>query len=364
MSHDGSWILRSNGQERYFYTRWGALSFDRDLLQGFESLAAFVPLLEELPKPFLDTWLEGLVVIDADAKRLLYWASQFAEGRPLSVSLFESMITARWPGWTTSWLLAPALEIVEALPHLAPYARGALEPPEPYPVDQFARDQDQPWEEARGREDWADFRGSVGARESAECLTHHTWVVLDDRSVLIDDGWNCSSLLRSGPPAVDVIRARPDALEPPWGHLLDSCYRIDTEHRRIDWWISRPVWVRNPLVAVAERWPGWSFRPLRAGPPQLAKEMGLDPRALVRREGIEATLETVERVLGHRSTGADLLATALRTITVAPGERVSVVPPGPGDDGPEEMDVDLRQLAEHILAEERFQPLEEPTTDG
>ena len=59
MSDDGTYILRRDGKERFFYERWGGSYIDRVMLRGLDGFFEHLEKTREFPAPFLDLWLCG-----------------------------------------------------------------------------------------------------------------------------------------------------------------------------------------------------------------------------------------------------------------------------------------------------------------
>lgn len=354
MSDDLTLVLREDGQDRFAYTRWGASQLYRDLLVGPADFEKFVRSLPALDQPLLMRWLQGLVVVDLDARRLSFWAAQFGSSAFVGRKLVDALLAQSWPGWTLHWLHDPwgfARARFDADPS-GVHTLAAIT------IDEFVEEQNRTWEDSRNEPGVLEWVADVGAdevRSTLEVETHRSLCVIGERTALIAENWVPNTLARVGPRAVEVITTREGLpLEDLRFRDLQAVYLIDPDQQRIRWWLSAPRWNEHPNRAFATHWPGWTHGPLDAGPDVAFRAFGL-PFCPPGPNHSQQLRSLCDRLLGARPSGADALARVAAQIDKAPGERVVITPPGPGDSGPGAAQNLERRIAQ-ILTSPEFEP--------
>lgn len=358
MSDDLTIVYRRNGQDHFSYTRWGASQVGRDLMQGPASFERFVLSLPKRTEPLLVEWLCGVVLIDFDAQHVSVWAQQFAPGGAHRHKVVMRMLDVLWPGWTIRWMTDPSREVAEWLPtHVVPQN----DPVRPLGVEEFERLQNEPWERARDHEstrEWVELEGEAVVRSALEWETHRSIACLSDgRAAIFCDEWSCDALARTEPDALRVLAWRDQLTLQDLLYLdLESAYWIDPEARRVEWWIARPPWMDHPMRIWPKQWEGWLVVELGGGPDELVRRLGISDYLPVGPNHRSSLDDLVAGLGGPRESGADILATVVKSMDVGPGQRVHVTPPGPGDAGPELAVTAerLRSLAHEILQTTEF----------
>ena len=356
MSHDATYILRHGESEEYFYSHWGGLAVDRDLLQGPDTFMNFVYGLRRTDEPCLGRWLTGLVVVDVANHTLQYWAWDHFGNDPLGRRIYPRLLAKQWPGWTCSWLSRPGALM------------GRTERWQPEDPDAVRAWQSQSWKEAVKEDQWLDAIADYGADLVRTWVEddHNSWVTVTTDGGTRDDRWlagsPAGSNMTAGPDA--VLGAMEDRPERPFETLglefvaFDACYHLDLTSRTFWWWLARPPWPEDPHSSYERTWPDWTVRRLEGGPWQQMRATERDPKLLLSEERLDRMLETLERVLGPRTRGGDILSTVVKNMEKDPDDRIVVTSPGPGDEGPRATThwrASIREHFERLLAREEFQ---------
>ncbi|MBL8627425.1 MAG: hypothetical protein JNK64_39445 [Myxococcales bacterium] len=336
MSSDLIAIVVAGGRARGAWSRWGALSLARDLLQGEAAFVAYLGTLQPIDPIELVRWMCGLVVVDHDARTLGLWR----EARGLWRSALRALIELRWPGWR----VVP-LDDLRALPGAAP------RPVEPARVEDVIAAQARAWAEVcadRSYDAWIAEAGEASVREAMEATTHALWVAVRAGDAIrhdlwCDDGEVAGAALTIGRAGIDAVLAtRPAGTLPlAWDGLLRAAAVIDVAARVLTLWQDDPPYA--DLIGALERaWPGWRIERSLDLPAHLAA-LGLDPTRSWGPDTQRDLDAAFARTLGERETGAALLARVIPAIT-RPGERVTITDPG-SSLGPAEQPADALAVA-------------------
>jgi hypothetical protein len=324
VSHDGIFIVRSDGRDQYYYDRWAALQIDRMLLTGPDEALVYVGRLHETETLCAFTFTCVAVMIDRDRKQLLYWANQFAGRSFVTHRYYRLMLDAIWAGWTTRWAMRGARDFAEAL---ALELEGLDRTPhitEPRSLEQLRADH---------AVDWEGFCATMSADELAKAIADcgedvvrswagpwdaSGWVTTRDadgrlRDYLVEDLYD--HLLQQGHRLIDYLReARP--LDRVGSLVREDCVRqtafIDVAARRIDWWWVIPHWL-FPWRA-GDLWPGWSLVQHDGGPRHhmALGDRGLDEIRCSAEESFAEISETFQRMLTAEFDPLRWLAQAAR----------------------------------------------------
>jgi hypothetical protein len=82
VSDRANYVLVEGGQPRIHFSRWGALSIPALLLSGPDATVTFVRGLTLDAELLNDTWAEGGLLIDMDARLARFWGGQHIQRRP------------------------------------------------------------------------------------------------------------------------------------------------------------------------------------------------------------------------------------------------------------------------------------------
>ncbi|TLG16531.1 hypothetical protein FEK35_04630 [Nocardia cyriacigeorgica] len=92
-------VVIEQGQQRKYYTHWGAESLHLDLLPGPQAALRFATAQEQVERWVYD--LEAAAVIDVDNKMLLWFSATCADNAMRS-AVFETMLVT-WRDWEVHW---------------------------------------------------------------------------------------------------------------------------------------------------------------------------------------------------------------------------------------------------------------------
>jgi hypothetical protein len=359
MSHDATFILRSGGQTRFFYDRWGALGIDRVLLHGPEATIEHYQSWQRVDDAVSVPWLCGAVLVDRDRHRLLFWANQFFGRSPCAHRIYRLALGHIWAGWSLGWAarggLDFAAELGRALDDLEPRSAQTASTDAAELRAQF----DGPWNAYRSDPSFEDDIASLGpdvVRSWAE-WDFDTWVSVKWPDGRIDDHRLprfFDHVLSLGPALLEALDGRPvvslasDAFREHWDTPQTAF--IDTLRRTIDWWELVPPWVGRAWERSA--WPGWQLTRHDGGP---LEHMQLTGRPI---DAIRAPPDEARRVvdealascLGASFDPAMVLAReAARLAAEHPGSRVVYERPRTAAPGPDPDPGELTRLF-HALA--------------
>lgn len=98
----GSFVIRKNGINTYLYDRSFATGIMPDLFYGLDSTLDLLSRGRDRGDETIldDVWGEGGVIVDLDAKVLMFWGSDVLfDNVPLIPHLINLMETFTWKGW-------------------------------------------------------------------------------------------------------------------------------------------------------------------------------------------------------------------------------------------------------------------------
>lgn len=329
MSHDGSFMVRRAGEDRYFYDRWAGLDIDRLLLRGSSAAIGYIERLRSCASPESMSWLSGAVFLDVDRRHMLYWADQFFGRSALLHRLYGLALAQLWPGWSCRWAAGGGPDFAAALGR-ALHDLDHRSTPEPMDVaairawcsdwdpndPQLARDiADQGEEIVRG---WyeSDHETWVTVRRGDGRLDDH--LLPRDHEHVLSRGPGLLAALADCPP-VSLAGGRIDESSVAQTALVDEAART------IDWWQLMPPWV--PRTWERDGWPGWTLRRHDDGPRGHVLRSGRAVAAIrCTPEQTRTELDDVlERVLGPGFDAAAVLGRhATRLAAEHPGSEVVV----------------------------------------
>lgn len=334
MSSDASYIIRDGDQQQYFYSRWGALHLDVDLLQGPESFQRHIGGLEQLNQPFLERYINSLAEVDLEERRLRYWGSQGFGFDAVSQRMYRALLQAQWPGWTLEWLFQPADVMNVDVPRIHTPQFG---------VSEVQAWQSAQWNELKGQcNDLIEEQGEAATRTDFEALFDgfNTWITVRSKEGLRDEivcnyyDLGHAELFLLGPDLVDVLDARSprsfDELKLSECQLKACCV-IDLVDQCFSWWVRKSPWY--PFFNMQEAWPGWEVRMLTEGPIGQLAMTGRVPSALLRSHCLTNLDEWFTSLLGPRRSPLAMLTKVAANIVQQSGSTVEITLPGAGSEG-------------------------------
>jgi hypothetical protein len=359
MSSDATYILIENQQPQYFYSRWGALNLARDLLQGPEQFRRHIAGLEARKTPMLENYLSGLVELDADRRRLRYWASDGFGRNAVCRRMYQALLARQWPGWALEWLDEPARTMQ------APQARIVRATAS---IAEMQAWQDEAWQRARPQ--WVNFEqdlaemGENWLRNIAEWDTHCTWVTVRSEQGLRDDrladGIPAGRVFLAGPDLLQLLDVRPQRnlaeIAISESDILACCY-IDLPGRQFAWWCGEVWWPE--ILNIAQAWPGWQTHRMTQGPPEQLALSGRDPQALLSLNCLQQLATWFASLIGSSVSPGTILANIAGSLQREPDTQVRITPPGPGSDGSDSApgwEQQIRQHYRELLQTAAFQP--------
>lgn len=362
MSHDATYILIEGDQQQFFYSRWGGLYLDLDLLQGPEYFHRHLSGLTHTSRPFFEAYLCGLVEMDYNRHRLRYWGSQGFGSDSVSRRMYQSLLAGQWAGWTLEWLSAPAKTMAAPLPHTHTIDLS---------IQEIQTWQTQPWAEAQETlPDFATLVASEGedAVRSWFELDFTTWVTLRTEDGLRDEviasGWPAGHTFLLGSDLLQILKVRPQrtlAQLEKTEKEIQACCLVDIPNRCFWWWQLKPQW--SPIWDIERAWAGWQSQWLNQGPRQQLEITGRDPQALLSTYCIDELETWFSRLLGPRQSPSQILTTIAGSLTRRPEEKLSITSPGPGSEGivpPDEWSQTITDNFRSLLKTPAFQPKIKP----
>jgi hypothetical protein len=264
------------------FDRWAGLSVGETLLsRGPEELAERIARAEVRETLLDDAWCEGAVLLDRDARLLLFHTIHGPLQRSHGLRrAFVALLRQDWPGWTIRWAVRDLAEIVE---HLGTDPAGLIEDraiEHPATAERITRQLGivtsvlgQPVTTAEYRRDAAStpYDKSFTPPNEETVLTVR---FADGRLRDFSIGWGpAGDLLSAGPDLVTALADHP-------GHSLPNEFFagagafIDLPANRVSAW---PPPRRPGLDVPDGRWPGFDIRWHDDGLPGQAEQSGRDP---------------------------------------------------------------------------------------
>ncbi|GLZ05365.1 hypothetical protein Acsp03_28310 [Actinomadura sp. NBRC 104412] len=107
------YLIKSGGSRTGYYSQWGGLTLELDLLAGPETALRFVRGQRAVGGWLNEMQCDGAAIIDPDERRLL-WFSHYLRDAAYRAAVLEVM-TLTWQGWRLDWAYDGLREIVDAL---------------------------------------------------------------------------------------------------------------------------------------------------------------------------------------------------------------------------------------------------------
>lgn len=280
MSHDATYILIEGDQQQFFYSRWGGLHLDVNLLHGPEQFRTYLDSLQRTSRPAFEIYLCGLVEMDSHQRRLRYWGSQGFGSDPVSRRMYQALLKSQWAGWRLEWLPSPAKTMSAPSPRI-----HAVD----VSIQEIQTWQTEPWQEAQATLPDFDKLIASGQADTVRSwfeLDFTTWVTLQTengwRDEVINSGWPDGYCFLLGTDLLQVLEVRPQrTLDQLWIAEKDirACCLIDAPNRCFWWWQLYPAW--RAIWEMERAWPGWETRWLEQGPASQLELTGREPQALL-----------------------------------------------------------------------------------
>ncbi len=117
MGQRANLVIKQNGARRVFYDHWCANRLDIELFWGPVAAITFIEQREEVGEGrwLDDVWCEGAVLIDLDAKKLIFFGGEDILYEPFRRRAFLSLLSDVWRGWTVEWAYEGLLSIADNL---------------------------------------------------------------------------------------------------------------------------------------------------------------------------------------------------------------------------------------------------------
>lgn len=112
MSEPALFVFIQGGEKRYFYDRWAAPIFMRELMWGPEALQRWLTDDDEL-ETFTDEIAAG-AVIDFDRRHMVWYGECDALDLPRLESAINRMISAAWPGFEVAYAVDGEADLAAA----------------------------------------------------------------------------------------------------------------------------------------------------------------------------------------------------------------------------------------------------------
>jgi hypothetical protein len=107
-------VVGSDGRWRLYYSHWGAVRIDTDLIAGPDAATRFACAqrqVEDTVTGWLDdTWCEGAALIDHERRVLLFFTWHL-DG-PAHRAALAAVLARTWPGWDVRWAYGGLGDIV------------------------------------------------------------------------------------------------------------------------------------------------------------------------------------------------------------------------------------------------------------
>lgn len=238
MGHRANLIIIENRKYALYYTHWGAITITNDLFWGPQHAIDFVRGLRAVDESSWldDVWAEGGAVIDCDNQQLLlYGGDVLLYDVPLR-RVYLGMLRRVWEGWDVRW----AYEGIADMADLVDYPRTKVlsnRDNEYEPLDSLA----PPLEK-----EWTDKVGSFCS---------------DNRLRLFPLYGDLEYYLLAGPRLEELGQSSTAVDFVPLDEWLkdefpEGGFHIDSNTKRLDYWIARDV--PELPQKVARLWPGWN----------------------------------------------------------------------------------------------------------
>lgn len=312
-----------------WYSRWGAVSLARDLLNGEAAFIGYAEGLHALDPLQVMPWVSGMVAIDRDRRVLEAWLDLGV----LQQSAWLTSMRERWSGWTIRVADDPC-----RMPGAVPRAMEAAA------IDDVREWQASVWSSSLEQESvrsWCAEVGEAECRAALEWGAHSLWITIVRGDVVRHDAWDpgtdCGALTVGPEALLAIVEARHALLDPlPWDGRFSWGAVVDVDRRTLSVWQRRAPYPEDLPTALRATWLGWTVTLVDDPTEQLACA-GLPPDAMWGPDTVRELDEWFERLVGERQTGASILTKVAGAIALEPGQRMTITNPGRSD-GPHEAD--------------------------
>ncbi|WP_329257451.1 hypothetical protein OG417_18825 [Actinoallomurus sp. NBC_01490] len=279
MGHRANYVIVEQGEHRIHYSQFGALSLASAPLTGPEGLRSFILSTERRDQPTDDVWCEGSLVLDLDARTLLFWSEHCPAGVNLEVRrALLRLVGERWPEWNIRWAVRGHADV---LAYLGLDAEGLIAVPEPaeeLTVDQVTATLNQGTLLMGARTSLQDQRRQITEGDPDPYYLDAETIL----TVRFSDGqvrdfstlWSIDRVMTVGADLVTALRSAPGTTLPRVEHVRGGAL-IDVAARTVTAW---PL--PHPGPGAAEHWPGWRVTWSDLGLPGQVAATGRDPAAV------------------------------------------------------------------------------------
>jgi hypothetical protein len=234
MGSRANYVIVDEQGWRLYYSHWGAARIHAQLAAGPTYARRFIEEQQRCePAGWLDDmWAEGGVVMDAAARRLLFFGGYGDMHQIGFRRAYFALLGQTWPGWTVSWAY-------KGIGEIASYVDVILvSDPLAYTVDSAATAEAQADDLAEG------YWTLLTVRSQADLV--RAWAVTAYRPEHL--AWGGEQLL-TVLPEPGLARESFDGAPPTCG------LHLDLPGRRLGWWTAAGS---GPHELVPPRWPGWA----------------------------------------------------------------------------------------------------------
>jgi hypothetical protein len=332
MGQRANLVIVENGGYSLFYSHWRASTLDRDLFWGPHYAEAFIRAQERVDDAgwLNDIWAEGGVVLDQQAKVLLFFGGEDIYFEAPLRRVYLRLMRIVWTGWNVRWAYEGIADIAE---YVGLSRQKVLAPHDPLC---FALSQLRISEKILG--------GIVTVR----------WSDRDVRCYALVP--RAQDLVCAGPALIDRLRELPAPTRLDAGDLTRGFphggVHIDVVARRLEFWIGAPQ--PDILRRARTHWNDWTlvWHQDRYESQAALTDGALAFPAPTRDELLQRLRHILMMAVG--SSGPDLLLRSLQA-TQRVGERVTHVNPAALKDAQLELPITEREavLASAIATLER-----------
>lgn len=225
MGNRAQYIIVADDDWQVYYSHWGAVALEFDILAGPDSMTRLILAQEAQPRDVRkwtidNLWCDGAALLDHDTRTLLcYWLGTTYSARAASFAV----LSRTWPGWQVVWAYGGVADLADYVGVDGDRLREAnVEPIEP----------------------------KSAAEDCIGCLVTVTDV---HGTRAYATNVSSESILCAGPDIVDRLPA--DA-------LVDACLVVPHSGCHLDYTTKRAgAWTSSAYLGrfghVRARWPGW-----------------------------------------------------------------------------------------------------------
>ncbi|NIG56685.1 hypothetical protein [Chitinophaga sp. Cy-1792] len=98
MGHSANYIIREHNKQTIYYNHWGGVDIAKDMLKGEKEFLKYVSSCTVKDQLVSFPWLEGIVIIDIDVRKLYFWEIEFTDTASV-MEYYISQLANIWAGW-------------------------------------------------------------------------------------------------------------------------------------------------------------------------------------------------------------------------------------------------------------------------